>query len=85
MVEFLSAFMYDVFTIRKEKQCAFTERKSVVFNTLYSPENSITTNQKKPKQNKTIAGQQRQSLNRLNEIKRGGQYLIWCCSPVGIG
>lgn len=45
MVEFLSAFMYDVFTIRK-KNCAFTERKSVVFNTLSSPENSITTNQK---------------------------------------
>lgn len=31
---------------KNKKQCAFTERKPVVFNTLYSPENSITTNQK---------------------------------------
>lgn len=31
---------------KKKKQRAFTGRESAVFNTLSSPENSITTNQK---------------------------------------
>lgn len=43
---------------KKTKQCAFTERKSVVFNTLYFPENSITNKKKtKTKQDNSRAAE----------------------------